>query len=217
MPPETEFGIVEMGASAQGEIAQLASIAEPDYGLLTNIGRAHLGGFGGPEGCGAARANCSTIWPHTAAAPSSSRTTKRSTRWPPNANRWPWSTIRHRWPTASRPIWRVTTTASTWQQPWPWTLVRGLRSEDPPRRGRLRAGQPPLATHRNPSQYGHRRLLQRQPGQHARRHRESPCGGARRTQTPRVDSGRHARAGRMVALRTRHHHPGRRPGTPRPN
>ena len=50
MTPETEFGIVEMGASAQGEIAQLASIAEPDYGLLTNIGRAHLGGFGGPEG-----------------------------------------------------------------------------------------------------------------------------------------------------------------------
>ncbi len=46
----TQFGIVEMGASACGEIALLASIAEPDYGLLTNIGRAHLGGFGGPEG-----------------------------------------------------------------------------------------------------------------------------------------------------------------------
>ena len=50
MTPETQFGIVEMGASACGEIALLASIAEPDYGLLTNIGRAHLGGFGGPEG-----------------------------------------------------------------------------------------------------------------------------------------------------------------------
>ena len=50
MTPETEFGIVEMGASACGEIARLAEIAEPDYGLLTNIGRAHLEGFGGPEG-----------------------------------------------------------------------------------------------------------------------------------------------------------------------
>ena len=42
MTPDTEFGIVEMGASACGEIADLASIAEPDYGILTNIGRAHL-------------------------------------------------------------------------------------------------------------------------------------------------------------------------------
>ena len=50
MDRNTEFGIVEMGASACGEIARLAEIAEPDYGVLTNIGRAHLEGFGGPEG-----------------------------------------------------------------------------------------------------------------------------------------------------------------------
>ncbi len=50
MNDTTQFGIVEMGASACGEIARLAEIAEPDYGLLTNIGRAHLGGFGGSEG-----------------------------------------------------------------------------------------------------------------------------------------------------------------------
>lgn len=50
MTAETEFGVVEMGASACGEIALLASIAEPNYGLLTNIGRCHLEGFGGPEG-----------------------------------------------------------------------------------------------------------------------------------------------------------------------
>ena len=50
MTRDTEMGIVEMGASACGEIALLASIAEPDYGILTNIGRAHLEGFGGPEG-----------------------------------------------------------------------------------------------------------------------------------------------------------------------
>ena len=47
---ETEFGVVEMGASAQGEIALLCSIAEPNYGILTNIGLSHLEGFGGKEG-----------------------------------------------------------------------------------------------------------------------------------------------------------------------
>ncbi len=50
MTRDTEFGVVEMGASACGEIALLCSIAEPNYGLITNIGRAHLDGFGGPEG-----------------------------------------------------------------------------------------------------------------------------------------------------------------------
>ncbi|WP_418992740.1 UDP-N-acetylmuramoyl-tripeptide--D-alanyl-D-alanine ligase [Alistipes sp.] len=49
MDRDTEFGVVEMGASACGEIALLASIAQPNYGLVTNIGRAHLAGFGGPE------------------------------------------------------------------------------------------------------------------------------------------------------------------------
>lgn len=49
-----EMAIVEMGASHCGEIATLCSIAHPDYGLITNIGRAHLEGFGGAEGirCG---------------------------------------------------------------------------------------------------------------------------------------------------------------------
>lgn len=50
MTRATEFGVVEMGASACGEIALLASIAEPNYGIITNIGRAHLEGFGGVEG-----------------------------------------------------------------------------------------------------------------------------------------------------------------------
>ena len=47
---DLEFGIVEMGANHQKEIAALSRIAEPDYGLITNIGLAHLEGFGGPEG-----------------------------------------------------------------------------------------------------------------------------------------------------------------------
>src|SRR5690606_24335955 len=46
---ETEIGIVEMGANHQGEIDLLCRIAEPDYGYITNFGKAHLEGFGGPE------------------------------------------------------------------------------------------------------------------------------------------------------------------------
>lgn len=45
-----EMAIVEMGANHQGEIALLCNIADPDYGLITNIGKAHLEGFGGVEG-----------------------------------------------------------------------------------------------------------------------------------------------------------------------
>jgi UDP-N-acetylmuramoyl-tripeptide--D-alanyl-D-alanine ligase len=50
MNPETEFGIVEMGANHMGEITALCSIAEPDFGLITNVGKAHLEGFGSFEG-----------------------------------------------------------------------------------------------------------------------------------------------------------------------
>lgn len=48
--PDIEFLIVEMGANHQGEIALLSDIAHPDYGMITNIGKAHLEGFGGVEG-----------------------------------------------------------------------------------------------------------------------------------------------------------------------
>jgi UDP-N-acetylmuramoyl-tripeptide--D-alanyl-D-alanine ligase len=47
---QPDFVIVEMGANAQGEIALLAEIAEPTHGVITNIGRAHLEGFGGVKG-----------------------------------------------------------------------------------------------------------------------------------------------------------------------
>ena len=46
----TEIGIVEMGANHQKEIEQLCSIAEPNFGYITNFGKAHLEGFGGFEG-----------------------------------------------------------------------------------------------------------------------------------------------------------------------
>lgn len=46
----TEIGIVEMGANHQKEIEFLCEIAKPDYGYITNFGKAHLEGFGGVEG-----------------------------------------------------------------------------------------------------------------------------------------------------------------------
>ena len=50
MTPETEIGIVEMGANHQKEIEFLCTIAAPDFGYITNFGKAHLEGFGSLEG-----------------------------------------------------------------------------------------------------------------------------------------------------------------------
>lgn len=50
MTNQTEIGIVEMGANHQKEIEFLCNIAKPDYGLITNYGKAHLEGFGGVQG-----------------------------------------------------------------------------------------------------------------------------------------------------------------------
>ena len=47
---ETQIGIIEMGANHQKEIEFLCEIAQPDYGYITNFGKAHLEGFGGVEG-----------------------------------------------------------------------------------------------------------------------------------------------------------------------
>jgi len=48
--PETELAVVEMGANHPGEIKMLADLGMPDYGIITNIGKAHLAGFGSFEG-----------------------------------------------------------------------------------------------------------------------------------------------------------------------
>ncbi len=50
MPADTEVAVIEMGANHSGEIAQLCRIAAPTHGLITNIGKAHLEGFGSLEG-----------------------------------------------------------------------------------------------------------------------------------------------------------------------
>lgn len=50
LQPDHELAVIEMGASHPGDIKELADIAEPDYGLITNVGKAHLEGFGSLEG-----------------------------------------------------------------------------------------------------------------------------------------------------------------------
>lgn len=50
LTPEHEMAVVEMGANHPGEIKTLVNIACPDYGIITNVGKAHLEGFGSFEG-----------------------------------------------------------------------------------------------------------------------------------------------------------------------
>ncbi len=52
-----EMAVIEMGANHQKEIELLCSISQPTHGLITNIGKAHLEGFGGVEGIKKAKAN----------------------------------------------------------------------------------------------------------------------------------------------------------------
>lgn len=50
IPLDAQMAVIEMGANHQREIAALSEICDPDFGLITNIGKAHLEGFGGIEG-----------------------------------------------------------------------------------------------------------------------------------------------------------------------
>ena len=50
LKPEHEVAVIEMGANHPGEIHELVQLAEPDCGLITNVGKAHLEGFGSFEG-----------------------------------------------------------------------------------------------------------------------------------------------------------------------
>lgn len=53
--PETEIAVIEMGANHPDDIAKLVKVSQPDYGLITNVGKAHLMGFGSFEGVKAAK------------------------------------------------------------------------------------------------------------------------------------------------------------------
>ena len=53
--PETQIAVIEMGASHPDDIAKLVQVSQPDYGLITNVGKAHLLGFGSFEGVKAAK------------------------------------------------------------------------------------------------------------------------------------------------------------------
>ena len=50
LKPEHEYAIIEMGASHPGDIKELVEVSQPDFGLITNVGKAHLLGFGSFEG-----------------------------------------------------------------------------------------------------------------------------------------------------------------------
>jgi len=65
---DTEYLVVEMGASGPGEIARLVDIARPDTGVVLKVGLAHAGGFGGIEGTRAAKAEMVTDLPATGTA-----------------------------------------------------------------------------------------------------------------------------------------------------
>ena len=55
MRPWTQIAVIEMGASHPDDIAKLVKVSRPDYGLITNVGKAHLQGFGSFEGVKAAK------------------------------------------------------------------------------------------------------------------------------------------------------------------
>ncbi len=50
LKPEHDIAVIEMGANHPGDIAELASIAQPNFGIITNVGKAHLEGFGSFDG-----------------------------------------------------------------------------------------------------------------------------------------------------------------------
>ncbi len=56
LEPEHDYLAVEIGASAPGEIARLSALAKPHIGIITSVGQAHLGGFGGQEALANAKA-----------------------------------------------------------------------------------------------------------------------------------------------------------------
>ncbi len=65
IPDDTEIAVIEMGANHEGEIQFLCDLAMPTHGLITNIGKAHLEGFGSIEGVQRAKGELYTYLAHT--------------------------------------------------------------------------------------------------------------------------------------------------------
>ena len=68
LSPSDDYAVIEMGASNPGDIAYLAEIAQPDVGVITNIGPAHLQGFGDIEGVARAKAELFAALPEKGTA-----------------------------------------------------------------------------------------------------------------------------------------------------
>jgi UDP-N-acetylmuramoyl-tripeptide--D-alanyl-D-alanine ligase len=68
LQPEHRYAVLEMGASKAGDIAYLCSIARPDVGVVTNVGPAHLQGFGSERGVAQAKGEIYAALPATGCA-----------------------------------------------------------------------------------------------------------------------------------------------------
>jgi UDP-N-acetylmuramoyl-tripeptide--D-alanyl-D-alanine ligase len=61
--PEHDYAVIELGASGEGEIRALAELSAPTIGVITNVGDAHLSGFGGRQGVARAKAELLAVLP----------------------------------------------------------------------------------------------------------------------------------------------------------